>query len=146
VLKLHAPERAKRGWLEKTAERFRQGVQLGFDYALSARTSNRGKIHAATYASTRNLDLPSDCCRMAVNGALQLTRSHFGLRKAGKPSLVRATTIGLRTNAYKVVGTTLRVSTGKKGEYLWFPFPCPRSMGRRLSVLIKGKGLKRPPS
>jgi len=54
VLKLRSPGRAKREWLEQTAERFRQGVQLGLDHALSARTSNRGKIHATTYASIRD--------------------------------------------------------------------------------------------
>jgi putative transposase len=137
VLKLRSPAKAKREWLERTAELFRQGVQLGLDYALSAKTSTRGKIHAAAYASIRALGLPSDYCRMAVNGAVQLARSHFGQRKAkrkaGKPTVVRSQGIGLGTNAYKVVGNTLRVSTGRKGEYLWLPLSVPAHWRDRLS-------------
>ena len=141
VLKLRSPSRAKREWLEQTAERFRQGVQLGLDHALSARTSNRGKIHAATYASIRELGLPSDYARMAVNGAVQLARSHFGLRKAkrkaGRPTLLRSQGIGLGVKAYKVVGTSLRVSTGSKGVYIWLPLCVPAHWQDRLQY-VKG--------
>ncbi|RTH98157.1 hypothetical protein CSW23_10490 [Thermus scotoductus] len=141
VLKLRSPSKAKRAWLDQTAERFRQGVQLGLDAALSAKTSNRGKIHAATYASIRALGLPSDYCRMAVNQAVQLARSHFGVRKskrrAGKPTVVRSQGIGLGANAYRVVGTTLRVSTGNRGEYLWFPLCVPARWRDRLQY-VKG--------
>ncbi|MCX7741396.1 MAG: transposase [Meiothermus sp.] len=136
VLKLRPPGRAKREWLDQTAELFRQGVQLGLDYALGNRTANWGKIHAATYTSLRSLGLPSHYCRMAVNGAVALARSHYGLRKsqrrAGKPAAVRAQGIGLGVNAYKVVGTALRVSTGRKGEYLWFPLSVPPRWQERL--------------
>ncbi|TFU16049.1 transposase [Thermus tengchongensis] len=141
VLKLRSPSKAKRAWLDQTAERFRQGVQLGLDAALSAKTSNRGKIHAATYASIRALGLPSDYCRMAVNQAVQLARSHFGVRKskrrARKPTVVRSQGIGLGANAYRVVGTTLRVSTGNRGEYLWFPLCVPARWRDRLQY-VKG--------
>ena len=136
VLKLRSPGRAKREWLEQTAERFRQGVQLGLDYALSARTSNRGKIHAAAYASIRDLGLPSDYARMAVNQAVQLARSHYGLRKAkrkaGRPKVKRANTIGLGVNSYRVEGTALRVSTGVRGQYLWLPLSVPAHWKDRL--------------
>ncbi|RIH76856.1 transposase, IS605 OrfB family [Calidithermus terrae] len=129
VLKLRPPGRAKREWLDQTAELFRRGVQLGLDHALSAKTSNRGKIHAATYASIRASGLPSDYCRMAVNQAVQLARSHFGLRKgkrrAGKPTAVRSQGIGLGVNAYKVVGPALRLSTRVKGDYIWLPLCVP---------------------
>lgn len=141
MLKLRSPSKAKRAWLDQTAERFRQGVQLGLDAALSAKTSNRGKIHAATYASIRALGLPSDYCRMAVNQAVQLARSHFGVRKskrrARKPTVVRSQGIGLGANAYRVVGTTLRVSTGNRGEYLWFPLCVPARWRDRLQY-VKG--------
>lgn len=136
VLKLRNPGAGKRRWLDQTAERFRQGTQLGLDYALSNKTSNRGKIHAATYPNIRTLGLPSDYCRMAVNQAVQLARSHFGLRKSkrkvGKPTVVRSQGIGLGVNAYKVVGTTLRLSTGRKGEYLWLPLCVPTKWRERL--------------
>lgn len=129
ILKLRDPGRAKREWLDQTAERFRQGTQLGLDYALSAKTANRGKIHAATYPNIRTLGLPSDYCRMAVNQAVQLARSHFGLRKrkrrAGEPTALRSQGIGLGVNAYKVVGTALRLSTGVKGDYIWLPLCVP---------------------
>ncbi len=134
VLKLRSPGKAKREWLEQTAQRFRQGVQWGLEAALMAKTSNRGRIHAATYASIRTLGLPSDYCRMAVNQAVQLARSHFGLRKrkAGKPAVIRSQGIGLGVNAYRVVGTTLRVSTGVRGQYLWLPLCVPARWRDRL--------------
>jgi len=141
VLKLRSPGRAKRAWLEGTAERFRQGTQLGLDYALSTQTSDRGKIHAATYPKIRALGLPSDYCRMAVNQAVQLSRSHFGLRKsqrrAGKPTVVRSQGIGLGTNAYQVVGTALRLSTGVQGDYIWLPLCVPPQWRDRLQY-VKG--------
>lgn len=141
VLKLRSPGRAKRAWLDQTAELFRQGTQLGLDAALSAKTSNRGKIHAATYASIRALGLPSDYCRMAVNQAVQLARSHFGLRKskqqAGKPTAVRSQGIGLGVNAYKVVGSALRLSTGVQGDYIWLPLCVPQHWRDKLQY-VKG--------
>ncbi|MFZ5993225.1 MAG: RNA-guided endonuclease InsQ/TnpB family protein [Deinococcota bacterium] len=141
VLKLRSPGRAKRAWLEGTAERFRKGTQLGLDYALGTQTSDRGKIHAATYPKIRALGLPSDYCRMAVNQAVQLSRSHFGLRKsqrrAGKPTVVRSQGIGLGTNAYQVVGTALRLSTGVQGVYIWLPLCVPPQWRDRLQY-VKG--------
>lgn len=138
VLKLRSPGRAKRAWLEGTAERFRQGTQLGLDYALGTQTSDRGKIHAATYPKIRALGLPSDYCRMAVNQAVQLSRSHFSLRKsqrrAGKPTVVRSQGIGLGTNAYQVVGTALRLSTGVQGDYIWLPLCVPPPMAGQVAV------------
>ncbi|MFZ5993334.1 MAG: RNA-guided endonuclease InsQ/TnpB family protein [Deinococcota bacterium] len=141
MLKLRSPGRAKRAWLDQTAELFRQGTQLGLDYALSKQTSNRGKIHAATYPKIRALGLPSDYCCMAVNQAVQLARSHFGLRKSqrrtGKPTAVRSQGIGLGTNAYQVVGTALRLSTGVRGVYLWLPLCVPQHWRDRLQY-VKG--------
>lgn len=141
VLKLRSPGRAKREWLEQTAERFRQGVQLGLDHALSARTSNRGKIHAATYTSIRKLGLPSDYARMAVNQAVQLARSYFGLRKAkrkaSQPKLLRSQGIGLGVNAYQVVGSALRLSTGSRGAYIWLPLCVPAHWQDKLKY-VKG--------
>ncbi|MBO1437994.1 RNA-guided endonuclease TnpB family protein [Meiothermus sp. CFH 77666] len=139
VLKLRAPGRAKRAWLDQTAERFRQGTQLGLDFALSAKTSNRGKIHAAAYSNIRTLGLPSDYCRMAVNQAVQLARSHFGLRKSkqrtGRPTVVRSQGIGLGVNAYRVVGTALRLSTGVQGDYIWLPLCVPRHWRDKLQYV-----------
>ncbi len=136
MLRLRTPGKAKRAWLEGTAELFRQGVQLGLDFALKEKTSNRGKIHAATYETIRHLGLPSDYARMAVNGAVQLARSHFGLRKAkrkaGKPTVVQSQGIGLGVNAYTLVGTTLRVSTGRRGQYIWLPLCVPPHWRKRL--------------
>jgi IS605 OrfB family transposase len=141
VLKLRSPGKAKQAWLEETAGLFRRGTQLGLDFALSKQTSNRGKIHAATYPKIRALGLPSDYCRMAVNQAVQLARSHFGLRKrkrrTGKPTVVRSQGMGLGVNAYQVVGTTLRLSTGVKGVYIWLPLCVPARWRDRLQH-VKG--------
>lgn len=139
VLKLKRPGAAKRRWLVETAERFRQGVELGLDCALSAKTSSRGKIHNAVYASLRSLGLPADYARMAVNQAVSLARSHFGTRKAkrkaGKPVLRKNRGIGLGVHAYKVVGTALRVSTAVRGQYLWLPLSVPPHWRARLQYV-----------
>lgn len=141
MLKLRSPGRAKRAWLDQTAERFRQGTQLGLDAALGMATSSRAKIHAASYGAVRALGLPSDYGRTAVNQAMQLARSHFGLRKSqqrtGKPTAVRSQGIGLGTNAYQVVGTALRLSTGVQGVYIWLPLCVPQHWRDRLQY-VKG--------
>jgi len=141
ILKLRDPGAGKRRWLDQTAELFRRGTQLGLDNALSMATSSRAKIHTSSYGPIRALGLPSDYCRMAVNQAVQLARSHFGLRKskrrAGKPTAVRGQGIGLGVNGYKVVGTTLRLSTGEKGVYIWLPLCVPAKWRERLQQ-VKG--------
>jgi len=141
VLKLRSPGRGKRQWLEATAESFRQAVQCGLDSALSMRTSSRARIHGTAYRAARSLGLPSDYCRMAVNQAIQIARSYFGLRKAkhkaGRPRTVRDNTIGLGVNAYRIEGTALRVSTGRRGQYLWFPLSVPPQWRDRLQH-VKG--------
>lgn len=139
VLKLRSPGRAKRAWLDQTAELFRQGTQLRLNAALGMATSSRARIHTASYHKIRNLGLPSDYCRMAVNQAVQLARSHFGLRKSqrrtGKPTLVRSQGIGLGTHTYKVVGTALRLSTGVQGVYIWLPLCVPQHWRDRLQYV-----------
>jgi len=72
---------------------------------------------------------------------VQLARSYFGSRKvtwkAGKPTARRHQGIGLGVNAYRVVGTTLRVSTGARGQYLWLPLCVPPRWRDKLQY-IKG--------
>lgn len=148
VLKLRSPGKTKREWLDQTAARFRQGVQLGLDAALRMRTASRARIHVACYGAIRSIGLPSDYARMAVNQAVALARSHFGLRKAKRkarpPKLVKSQGIGLGVNAYKIVGTTLRVSTAAKRRYLWFPLSVPeRWKGRLQDVHGDAKLFKR---
>lgn len=139
VLKLYSPTKAKRQWLEATAEAFRQGVQLGLDAALSMKTSGRARIHEAAYRAIRSLGLPSDYARMAVNQAVQLARSHYGLRKArrkaGRPQAARANTIGLGVKSYKVKSNVLRISTGVRGQYLWLPLSVPPHWQDRLQYV-----------
>lgn len=139
ILKLNSPTRRKRIWLDETDGLFRQGCQLGLDFALSMKTSGRAKIHAAAYSAIRALGLPSDYCRMAVNHAVQLARSHYGLRaskrKAGKPVLLKSQGIGLGTHAYAVKDGVLRVSTGRKGTYIWLPLCVPARWREKLQYV-----------
>ncbi|MDD3845818.1 MAG: transposase [Syntrophorhabdaceae bacterium] len=141
ILKLNAPTLRKRIWLNETDELFRQGCQLGLDFALGMKTSSRAKIHNAAYAAIKVLGLPSDYCRMAVNQAVQLARSHHGIRaskrKAGKPVLLKSQGIGLGTHAYTVKDGVLRVSTGKRGTYIWLPLCVPARWREKLQY-IKG--------
>lgn len=116
-------------------------MQCGVDAALSMRTSSRARIHSATYRAARLLGLPSDYCRMAVNQAVQIARSHFGLRRAkrkvGRPRVATVRTIGLGVNAYRIEGTVLQVSTGARGQYLWLPLSVPPAWRNRLQY-VKG--------
>ncbi len=70
-----------------------------------------------------------------------MARSHFGLRaskcKAGKPTVARSQGIGLGTNAYVLTGTVLRVSTGIRGQYMWFPLSIPSKWRGKLQF-VKG--------
>lgn len=59
LLKLRFPGQAKQEWPDHTAELFRRGVQLGLDYALSARIASTGEkfilppvVKSALYAYT----------------------------------------------------------------------------------------------
>jgi IS605 OrfB family transposase len=141
ILKLSNPTQWKRAWLDQTADLFRQGCQLGLNTALRDKTSSRAKIHDATYYAVKGLGLPSDYCRMVVNHAVQLARSHYGLRaakrKAGKPVLLKSQGIGLGTNAYAVKDGVLRVSTGTRGKYLWLPLAVPARWREKLQF-VKG--------
>ena len=140
ILKLRRPTARKRAWLENMASLFLQGSRLGLDFALANKTVNRSAIHRAAYRGCRDLGLPSDYSRMAVNNATQHARSYLGLRKskrrAGNPVL-SGSTIGLGVNAYAVVNQVLRVSTGKRGTYLWLPLCVPEKWRDRLQY-VKG--------
>lgn len=141
IVKLSNPTKWKRDWLDRMAELFRQGCQLGLDSALKDKTSSRAKIHTATYHAVKTIGLPSDYCRMVVNHAVQLARSHYGLRaakrKAGKPALLKSQGIGLGINAYAVRNGVLRVSTGTRGKYLWLPLAVPARWRDKLQF-VKG--------
>lgn len=138
ILKLRSPSKVKREWLEQTAERFRQGTQLGLDYALSAKTGNRGKIHAATYRNLRELGLGSGYCRMAINQAIQLSRSYHGLKKKKRRTtkpIIRSQILGLGGGDYKLIGSTLRVTTGVRGCFLWLPLCVPQRWRDKLQYV-----------
>ncbi len=62
---------------------FSAAVQYGLDGAHELRTSSRGKLYQRCYPPMRaSFGLPSDYARMAVNAAVWLARSYYGLRKS----------------------------------------------------------------
>ena len=143
ILKFRQPTTRKLAWLENTASLFLQGSRIGLDFALANKTVSIGIIHKAVYRKCRDLGLPSDYSRMAVNNASQHARSYLGLRKskrrAGNPVL-SGSTIGLGVNAYAVVDQVLRVSTGKRGTYIWLPLCIPEKWRDRLQY-VKGDAM-----
>ncbi|MFQ5853185.1 MAG: RNA-guided endonuclease InsQ/TnpB family protein [Candidatus Binatia bacterium] len=145
VVKVLNPNQHKANWLQQTAEAFSQAVQLGLDAANEQRTSSRDKIHKAVYKATRNLGLPADYARMAVNATVSLVRSFYGLRRIEqrvsfpKVNGSRSQGIGLGTHAYQLVRNesrwVLRVSTGKRGKYIWLPLCVPAKYMDRLECV-----------
>ncbi|MFQ5795750.1 MAG: RNA-guided endonuclease InsQ/TnpB family protein, partial [Candidatus Bipolaricaulia bacterium] len=145
MVKVLNPNQHKMNWLQQTAEAFGQAVQLGLDAAKEQRTSSRNKLHKAVYKPARNLGLPADYARMAVNAAVSLVRSFYGQLKAGlkasfpKVNGSQSQGIGLGINAYELLRAdnrwVLRVSTGRRGHYLWLPLCVPQKYMDRLEAV-----------
>jgi len=144
VIKLLQPTERKAEWLDKTAQAFGEAVQMGLDTAQNLHTSSRAKIHQAAYYPIRQqCGLPSDYARMAVNASVSLARSYYGTRKSKlckRPSFPKVNGsqgIGLGVNAYALTRSdsrwVLRVSTGTRGAYLWFPLCVPQRYQERMA-------------
>ncbi|MFL7792213.1 MAG: RNA-guided endonuclease InsQ/TnpB family protein [Anaerolineae bacterium] len=142
------PTKRKADWLDATTRAFSQAVQLGLDAAHDEHTSSRAKLHRIVYRQARErFGLPADYARMAVNAALSLARSHYGqrrsrhFRRASFPKINGSQGIGLGVNAYKLIKPSnrfvLRVSTGKRGKYVWLPLCVPSKYHDRL-LLARG--------
>ena len=135
VIKIVPPNRAKRQWLERTESSFAQAVQIGLDAARAERTSSRARLHSLACRQARDLGLPADYARMAVNAAVSLARSYYGQRRSRHfkhvsfPKINGSQGIGLGVSAHKLVrGVSrwgLRVSTGVRGHYIWLPMCVP---------------------
>lgn len=113
IIKIAQPTTRKARWLENIARVFSQAVGLGLDAAKTQKTHSRGKLHKEVYRAARDLGLPADYARMAVNAALALARSHRGLRssrhtrKASFPKVNGSQGIGLGVNAYAIIRNDL---------------------------------------
>ena len=137
VIRLNSPTANKAAWLVDLERRYTRAVQLGLDTAKSLKTSARTKIHHETYKTMRtSFELASEYARLAINDCVSLARSYYGLRKSKQqkrtsfPIVRKTQPIGLGTHAYKLVNNdgkhVLRVSTGKRGDYMWFPLCVPQ--------------------
>jgi putative transposase len=144
VIKILQPTQRKCLFLETYQGLFGAAVQLGLDFAQENRTSSRNKIHEACYRKMRDLGLPSDYARMAVNQAVSMARCYWGMRKSKHfkkvswPSINSNLAIGLGLNAYKLIRNgnrwVLRFSLGKRGHYLWLPLCVPQRYMDTLSL------------
>lgn len=132
IIAIRKPTAWKADFLDAVAHSFRDAVQIGLDAAQHLRTSSRKRIHGAAYAVMRaETGVASEYARMAVNQAVSLARSYYGLRKSKHqrrtsfPTANGANSIGLGVKAYAVLeannGFVLRVSTGQRGSYVWLP-------------------------
>ena len=149
-MKLLDPTSRKRQWLDQMAKSFACGVQLGLDVAQSSRTASRAQIHQQAYTPIRrSFGLPADYARMAINEAVALARSFYGLRKSKRqkrtsfPRVRKAQTIGLGVQAYQLIAAghrfVLRVSTGQRGNYIWLPLSVPPKWRHRMRD-VRGDG------
>ena len=148
IVNLRNPTKRKWQWLETMANAYSQAVQFALDAAQRIRTSSRTKIHNASYYAIRNtFGLPSDYTRMAVNAAVSMARSYYGLRKSkvakrvSFPKVNGSQGIGLGIDSYRIFerdnGFVLRVSTGKRGQYMWFPLSVPARYREKIQF-VKG--------
>lgn len=148
IVKILQPTKRKVAWLEQMADSFSSAVQYALDNAQELRTSSRAKIHKAAYHDIRKqFDIPSDYTRMAINAAVSLARSYYGIRKSKHfkrnsfPKVNGSQGIGLGINAYKLVWSgnrwVLRCATGVRSEYVWLPLCVPKKFHYRLAQ-VKG--------
>jgi len=131
VIKIMQPTRRKQQFLETYQGLFTEAVRIGLDFAKENHTSSRAKIHHACYRKMRDLGLPADYARMAVNQAVSMARCYWGMRKSKHfkkmswPTIDDNLPIGLGVNSYRLVRDgnrwVLRFSLGKRGRYLWLP-------------------------
>ena len=132
IVALKIPTTWKADFLDAMAHSFRDAIQIGLNAAQELHTSSRKRIHNSSYVVMRaKTGIASDYARMAVNQAVALARSYYGLRKSKHqkrtsfPTVVNANSFGLGVNAYAVFerdnGFVLRVSMGKRGSYVWLP-------------------------
>ena len=148
IAKVLRPTKRKADWLDATAHAFSQAVQLGLDAAHAEHTASRAKLHRVVYRQAREqFGLPADYARMAVNAVVSLARSYYGqrrsrhFRRASFPKVNGSQGVGLGVNAYTLIKSgnrfVLRVSTGKRGEYVWLPLCVPSKYHDRL-ILARG--------
>jgi IS605 OrfB family transposase len=132
IVAIKKPTACKSDFLDAMAYRFCDAVQIALNAAQALRTSSRKRIHDASYAAIRTeTEIASEYARMAVNEAVALARSYYGLRKSKRqkrtsfPTANSANHIGLGVKAYAVVKRdtdfVLRMTTGERGNYVWLP-------------------------
>lgn len=146
VVKLRPPTRRKLNWLKKTRDAMSSAVQIGLSCAEGACTADRQKIHESIYRRARSeLNLPADYARMAINRAVTMirtyrnnpTRKDARERRTGVPKRAAHQGVGLGIDSYKIYAradghVTLRVSTGKRKEYLWLPLCGSKKLSEHL--------------
>jgi len=146
VLKIVAPTKRKRRFLAMMQEQYAQAVQYVIDFSCqNGKTSSIVKLHAGCYYAIREqFDLPSDYARMALRQAQGMIHSYWGavkskhIKKVSWPSLNDNAPLGLGIHAYRLFHNSdrwaLRVSTGKRGTYVWLPLCVPQKYQDTMSL------------
>jgi len=136
IIAIKKPTVCKADFLNTMAHGFSDAVQIGLNMAQKMHTSDRNRIHHASYYAIRaETKLPSDYARVAIAQVVALVRSYYGLQKSKHqkhtsfPTVNKTNNIGLGVNAYAIIkrdnNFVLRVSTGKRGHYIWLPLSVP---------------------
>lgn len=132
IIQLAQPTSHKQQWLDNMANIFCQVVRNGLQIVKSLNTTSLNQIHKVVYQTARKT-LPSDYSRMAVNQITTMCRSFKQLKSKQKnakfPTLKTTTLLALGIASYKLFQNNdrwfVRVSTGKRGRYVWLPLIVP---------------------
>lgn len=149
VIKVVAPTKRKREFLETMSQKFTAAVKFGLDFSHeNGKTTGIKTLHDGCYYPIREqFDLPSDYARMAIRKVKALATTYWATRKSeytkktSWPTINGSLPIGLGCNAYRLFRDgdrwVLRVSTGKRGTYIWLPLCVPK---RYLDTLSLAQG------
>jgi len=133
ILKLRAPNRAKRSKLEELQASYRRAIDSGLQTVLNATAQKPGEVHALAYPLARQAGLPSMYARLAVNEIAALERKTHR-RTQRMPE--KRNGLGLPANSYRLVNKNgcwaIRMSLGERGELLWLPLVVPEKLFQSL--------------
>jgi len=120
TFKLLRPNKAKQIWLYHMSGKFNRAVTSGIELLRTQKITSHHIAHKKLYKDFRKL-LPATYARVAINQSVAAARmDEVAFRGLG---------FGVGTNAYKIFKRgsryVLRLSTGRRGYYLWLPLMIP---------------------
>lgn len=146
VIKAVAPTKCKREFLEAMSQKFTAAVKFGLSFSYkNGKTTGIKTLHDGCYYNIRErFNLPSDYARMAIRKVKALVTTYWATckskyaKKTSWPTINGNLPIGLGCNAYRLFYNddrwVLRISTGRRGTYIWLPLCVPKRYMDTLSL------------